>query len=235
MGSYKYIEQTLQTQYKNNDERYKEKLIKWRTDPVMVSSERPSNLTRARRLGYKPKQGYTIVRVKIGKGRRRRRTPSGGRKPRHNYVYVQPGISHQAMAEQRVNRKYRNMEVLNSYWVGEDGTSKFYEVILIDPSKPSVNISAGIRQGRSFRGLTNSGQKGRPTKSQRINKKLQAKKKTRKPHPSRKKPSKKTDKKDTTIRKKGVKTAQARKKAEKMSRKISGSKIKSSSKPEKKK
>lgn len=231
MGSYRQMQDTLRKQYRENDDRYKAKLIKWRKEPVMVPLERPTNLARARRLGYKAKQGYILVRIKVGKGRRRRRTPSGGRKPRHNYVIVQPGISHQAMAEQRVNRHYRNMEVLNSYWVGEDGVSKFFEVILIDPSKPSVNISAGMRQGKAFRGLTSSGQKGRPAKVNRINKKLRAKKKVGKPHPSSKSFSKKEDKVKSTIRKKGIKAARAKKKAEKS---LNKPETKSAIKPEKK-
>ena len=35
----------------------------------------------------------------------------------------------QRIAEERVSRRYPNLEVLNSYWVGEDGKNKFYEVI----------------------------------------------------------------------------------------------------------
>ena len=33
-------------------------------------------------------------------------------------------------------RKYPNMEVLNSYWVGQDGKQKYYEVILVDGHHP---------------------------------------------------------------------------------------------------
>lgn len=172
MGAYKYIAQTLQKQYKERDGRYREKMIAWRNGPVMERIEWPSNLARARRLGYKPKQGYAIVRIRMDKGRRRRQKPDGGRKPKSNYLLVQPGRSHQTMAEQRVNRAYRNMEVLNSYWVGEDGMHKFFEVILADPSKPSVNVSSVSRQGKSFRGLTSSGQKGRPSSKWVLNKKL---------------------------------------------------------------
>jgi len=218
MSSYKYIEKTLQAQYKERDPRYKAKLIAWRKGPVMEKVDKPTNLTRARRLGYKAKQGYILVRIRIDKGRRTRRKPSGGRKPKSNYRFVQPGQSHQVIAEQRVNRKYRNMEVLNSYWIGEDGNHKFYEVILIDSSKPSVNISAGMRSGKSFRGLTSAGQKGRPGRKVGLNKKLRKKKKIGKPP---KKPFvKKTEKKaKATIRKKGAKAVKAKKKVAKKSAK----------------
>lgn len=175
MGAYKYIAETLQKQYKERDANYRAKVISWRAGPAMVRVERPSNLARARILGYKPKQGYLVVRTRVDKGRRTRRRSNGGRKHKNYYLFVQPQLSHQAIAEQRVNRVYRNMEVLNSYWVGEDGNYKFFEVILADPSKPSVNISSAIRQGKAFRGLTSAGNSRKPSRKKGLNKKLRRK------------------------------------------------------------
>jgi large subunit ribosomal protein L15e len=74
-----------------------------------------------------------------------------------------------------VNRIYRNMEVLNSYWVGEDGNYKFFEVILADPAKPTVNVSSAIRQGKAFRGLTSAGNSRKPSRKKGFNKKLRRK------------------------------------------------------------
>jgi len=78
------------------------------------------------------------------------------------------GKSIQRIAEERACRKYPNMEVLNSYWVGEDGRQKWYEVILLDPHHPSIIndknlgwISKPGHRGRSERGLTSAGVKGR--------------------------------------------------------------------------
>jgi large subunit ribosomal protein L15e len=175
MGAYKYITQTLQKQYKERDATYRAKIMAWRSEAPITPVEYPSNLIRARRLGYKAKQGYIIVRTRVDKGRRKRIKPMGGRKHKNFYRFVQPGMSHQAMAEQRVNRVYRNMEVLNSYWVGEDGNYKFFEVILADPTKATVNISSVIRQGKSFRGLTSAGNSGTPNKQKGWNKKLRRK------------------------------------------------------------
>ena len=67
------------------------------------------------------------------------------------------------------------MEVLNSYWVGEDGNYKFFEVILADPTKPSVNVSSAARQGKAFRGLTSAGNSRTPSKKKGLNKKLRRK------------------------------------------------------------
>jgi large subunit ribosomal protein L15e len=181
MGAYKYITQTLQKQYKERDAVFRAKVIAWRAAPAIERMERPSNITRARRLGYQAKQGYIVVRARVDKGRRTRRKTMGGRKHKNNYRFVQPQLSHQAIAEQRVNRIYKNMEVLNSYWVGEDGNYKFYEVILADASMPTVNISSVIRQGKAFRGLTSAGNSRGPSKKKGLNKKLQRKLLARKP------------------------------------------------------
>ena len=175
MGAYKYIQENLEKQYKVRDEFYRQKMMAWRNGPVMEKVEYPSNLPRARRLGFKAKQGYIVVRTKIEKGRRTRRKMMGGRKHKNYYRFVQPGSSHQAIAEQRVNRLYKNMEVLNSYWVGEDGVYKYFEVILADPTKPTVNISSVMRTGKSFRGLTASGNSGTPNKKKAMNKKRRMK------------------------------------------------------------
>ncbi|MFH0737026.1 MAG: hypothetical protein V1827_06640 [Candidatus Micrarchaeota archaeon] len=181
MGAYKYIAQTLQKQYKERDAVFRGKVIAWRAGPAIERMERPTNLTRARRLGYQAKQGYIVVRVRVDKGRRTRRRMMGGRKHKNNYHFVQPQLSHQAIGEQRVNRIFKNMEVLNSYWVGEDGNYKFFEVILADPSLPTVNISSAIRGGKAFRGLTSAGNSRGPSRKKGWNKKLMRKLLARKP------------------------------------------------------
>ncbi len=161
MGAYKYIQETFQKEYKERSSAYVERIHSWRREPVFNRVELPTNIARARRLGYKAKEGYVVVRTRIGKGRRRRRVPMGGRKPRHNYVVVQPQESHQLIAEQRVNRIYKNLEVLNSYWIGEDGNYKYFEVLLVDPTKKTVDTKVTARKGRAFRGLTSQGRKSR--------------------------------------------------------------------------
>ena len=74
----------------------------------------------------------------------------------------------QSVVEKRVARKYPNLEVLNSYWVGEDGRYKWFEVIMVDTSNPEIKsdkklnwISSPEHTRRVFRGLTPSGKKSR--------------------------------------------------------------------------
>lgn len=175
MGSYRYISETIQKEYSERSQAYRNRLMKWRRESTIERAEKPTNLPRARTLGYKAKQGYVIVRVRVKRGMRRRPKPMGGRTAKHSYMFKSPANSHQNLAEQKANRRYKNLEVLNSYWAGEDGMAKYFEVILVDPSK--IDISAVKRKGKSFRGLTSSGTKGRPSKKKTLNKKRRGKKK----------------------------------------------------------
>jgi large subunit ribosomal protein L15e len=77
-------------------------------------------------------------------------------------MFKQTGLSHQVIAEQKAAHAYHNLEVLNSYWVGDDGNTSYFEIILADPM--ILDLSTLARKGRAFRGLTASGQKGRPSK-----------------------------------------------------------------------
>jgi len=157
MGLYQYIKKTFQKQYSEKNLAYKTRVRAWRRQGALVEINKPTNLSRARNLGYKAKQGYFVVRVRTGKGLRARPKPKDGRKPRHNYKYKAPGHSYRSIAEKRVSRRYPGHEVLNSYWAGSDGQYSFYEVIMIDPIVANVNL----QKGRAFRGLTSAGKKSR--------------------------------------------------------------------------
>jgi large subunit ribosomal protein L15e len=157
MGMYKYIRETMQTEYKERSDPYRARLAAWRKDGAIVRAERPTNLPRARTLGYKAKNGYVLVRVRAGRGQRKRHRPWGGRKPAKNVSYLAPGKSYQSMAEEKAARKFPNLDVLNSYWIGEDGTSRYFEIIMVDPAL----VDIGIRRTGVFRGLTSSGRRHR--------------------------------------------------------------------------
>ena len=138
MGAYKYIKETLENAYKERSPEYRARIIRWRKEPTIVRVERPSNLIRARSLGYKAKQGIAVIRVKMGKGRRKRVSPHRGRKAKTNYSYDALDKSLRMVAEEKATRKHSNMEVLNSYWVGEDGQYRYFEVILAERGNPSL-------------------------------------------------------------------------------------------------
>ena len=92
---------------------------------------RPTRTDKAHKLGYKAKQGFTIYRIAVRRGGRKR--------PNHRgIVHGKPknaGINHlkfnrnlRSVAEERAGRVCGNMRVLNSYWVNQDATYKYYEV-----------------------------------------------------------------------------------------------------------
>ena len=141
----------------------------WRRQGAIERVERPTRLDKARALGYKAKQGVVVARVSVRKGSARKsRFRKGRRSKRQGVNRITRRKNLQRISEERASRKYRNLRVLNSCWVGEDGTQKWFEVILVDPNHPAIEndddlawICADSQKGRAFRGLTSAGKKGR--------------------------------------------------------------------------
>jgi len=141
----------------------------WRREMTVTPIERPTRLDRARALGYKAKQGITMVRVKVRRGSLRKARYVRNRRTKHMGMHRNnPGKSLQRIAEERASRRRPNMEVLNSYWVGQDGKQKWYEVIMVDPNHPSIIadkdlswICGNSHRGRAERGKTAAGVRGR--------------------------------------------------------------------------
>jgi len=145
------------------------RMQQWRREGSVVRIERPTRIDRARNLGYKAKQGIVMVRVKVRRGgRRKSRYVRARRSIRMGVNRITAGKSLQRIAEERASRKYPNMEALNSYWVGQDGRQKWYEVILVDGNHPAIRsdsqlawMSDHVHRGRAERGKTSAGMKGR--------------------------------------------------------------------------
>lgn len=167
--AYRYMSETWLEEQKERSEIVRNRLIVWRKMGSIVKLKKPTRLGRARSLGYKAKQGYVVVRIKTGRGPREKPGPAGGRKPRSSgIVRYTPQKSRQWIAEERVARKYPNLRVLNSYWVGDDHKWVWYEVILVDPAHPVIYndpeinwICDSTHKGRDKRGLTSAGKKSR--------------------------------------------------------------------------
>lgn len=143
-------------------------LIQWRREQTVTTIEKPTRLDRARALGYKAKQGVVMARVKVKKGRRKVPKRSGGRRAVRTGRFYPLGKSKQVVAEEKAARKFPNLEVLNSYWVGQDGQHEWFEIILLDPHHPSIQSDKNLRwiaerqhTGRAFRGKTSAGRKSR--------------------------------------------------------------------------
>ncbi len=165
MGMYKYLQTAWQSEQMK--EILKARMISWRVENAIIKIDYPSRLDRAHALGYKAKQGFVLARVRISKGSNKREVPSGGRKPSHAGLTKNPPNQNlQHIAEIRASKHFPNLEVLNSYYVGEDGRDQWFEIILVDPSHPAIRADKKINwicnvSGRAERGLTSSAKRHR--------------------------------------------------------------------------
>lgn len=172
MGYYKYLAKLWRNPLKNNREEYKQNLLQWRKESSVVRISDPTRPDRARALGYRAKNCFVISRVKIKKGGRMRPQLHAGRKPsKTGQKRYSSRKSFGFIAEERAQRKHPNLEVLNSYWVGDDSHHVWYEVILVDPCHPQVFSDKNLRfligknsRKRVLRGLTFKAKKMRGLK-----------------------------------------------------------------------
>ncbi|HXQ95079.1 MAG TPA: 50S ribosomal protein L15e [Thermoplasmata archaeon] len=167
---YRYISTSFrQTLGEEGAELRHERLLTWRRQHTVTRLAHPTRLDRARAIGWKAKEGFIIVRVRVRRGGQRKRAIIAGRRPkRKGILRMTLAKSVQRIAEERAQKHYPNLEVLNSYWVGEDGKEKFFEVILLDPAHPQIIadrqvgwIAGPAHTGRVYRGLTRAGRDGR--------------------------------------------------------------------------
>src|ERR1041385_4205307 len=168
-AAYKYIADA----WKKPDRSYQsanwQRLIDWRAGESFVRVEKPLRVDRAHALGYKAKPGFVIVRARVRRGGLRKQRFDGGRVPsKMGVLKITQKKSIQWIAEERANKRYPNLQVLNSYWVGEDGLHKYYEVILVDPFHPAIAndntynwLADPSNKKRVLRGKTSAGQKVR--------------------------------------------------------------------------
>jgi len=138
---YKYISETWRRIW--SDPAFKEYLTKkrmeWRRGKTVERVDKPSRLDKARKLGYRAKQGYVVVRVRVRKGGLSKIPPTlGRRQKRMGISKIKRGLSSQEIAEMRAKRKFKNLTVLGSYYLGEDGKYIWYEVIMRNEHHPAV-------------------------------------------------------------------------------------------------
>ena len=140
-------EQTWINLLKENSPDIRNRVIGWRKQNSITRIEKPSRIQRARRLGYKAKQGIIVVRMRVGTGGMRRQRPRGGRRPKHlGVTRIKADVSMREGAENRVLERYPNMMLLGSYFVYKDGMHYWFEVILADPAHPRVSKDKELRK-----------------------------------------------------------------------------------------
>jgi len=162
-GMYYYIKKAWK---KPDKETLRKRMTEWRKSGVFTRVEKPLRLDKARALGYQDKKGVIIIRVRIKRGGHKRPRPNKGRRSKRMHTRKNLQMNYKWIAEQRVTKKYKNLEVLNSYLIGKDGMNYFYEVILLDPGRPEIKNDKKLNwvsenKKRAMRGLTSSAKKSR--------------------------------------------------------------------------
>ena len=133
--------------WKDNSPELRKRAILWRKQNAVTRVDRPSRLLRARRLGYKAKQGIAVIRMRVGTGGMRKQRPRGGRRPKHlGVTRIKADDSMKKVAQRRVLERYPNMKLLGSYFLYKDGLYYWYEVILADPSHPRIVKDKELRK-----------------------------------------------------------------------------------------
>ena len=109
MGAYKYIGE-LYKKKQSDVLRFLLRVRCWeyRQLNVIHRASRPSRPDKARRLGYKAKQGYVVYRIRVRRGNRKKPVPKGatyGKPVRQgvNHLKFQRGL--RSVAEERVGRR----------------------------------------------------------------------------------------------------------------------------------
>lgn len=171
MGAYKYLNEL----YKNKQSdalRFLLRVRAWeyRQLPALVRVIHPARPEKARRLGYKAKQGFVVYRIRVKRGMRKRPYPGGNPsgKPASAGIHVTQKKSLQTIAEARAGKRLGALRLLSSYWVNQDAKYKWYEVVFVDPMHeairmdPSINWIANAKhKHREMRGKTSAGRRSR--------------------------------------------------------------------------
>merc|ERR1712167_325616 len=176
MGAYKYL-RAMWNRKQSDVLLFLQRTRAWefRQMPTIHRASKPTRPDKARRLGYKAKQGFCVYRVRVHRGGRKRPVHKGQvyGKPRNaGITALKARRSLRSVAEERAARRCGGLRVLNSYWVNQDATFKYFEIIMIDPSHkavrrdPRINwICAPTHKHRELRGITSAGRQNRGLRS----------------------------------------------------------------------
>jgi large subunit ribosomal protein L15e len=190
MGIAKYIQDIFKKEWKGLDNDYKslmqKRTIEYRKDKrAIVKVEKPTNLTSAKQVGYKAKQGIFVARVRVRKGSGTYKRPKSKRRPkRQGQSKLTRKINTRSMAEQKASNKFSNAEVIGSYKIAEDGKSHYYEIVLADREGMRIGTDPKLvfvtdQKGRAERGKTIAGRRNKK-ENQKRKKKTKNKKKAQK-------------------------------------------------------
>lgn len=133
--------------WQENSPEIRKRAIQWRKETAFTRIDKPSRIQKARRLGYKAKQGMVVIRTRVGTGGMRRQRPVAGRRPKHlGVTRIKADVSMQQVAEKRTQERYKNLKLFGSYFLYKDGFHYWFEVILADKAHPRISKDKELRK-----------------------------------------------------------------------------------------
>ena len=111
--AYKYIAEAWAKRDRSYvDELMRQRLVEWRRQSAVTRIEKPTRLDKARKLGYRAKQGFVLARVRVRRGGMRKQRPKAGRRQKRMGVKkFKPSKSLRLIAEERVARNERKENI----------------------------------------------------------------------------------------------------------------------------
>lgn len=168
MGYLKYVKEAWKKPRENLGQNYKNMLFAWRRENSIERLEYPTRPDRARTLGYRAKQGFVMARVRVIRGGKKNPRIMSGRDGGNLSTKITQSKNYQWICEERAQKRFPNLEVLNSYWVGQDEKYYWYEVIMVDVYHPQIMLDKQINwivsnkhTKRVFKATTSSAKKSR--------------------------------------------------------------------------
>lgn len=168
MGYLKYVKEAWKKPRESIGQRYKNMLVEWKRGNSIERVDYPTRPDRARSLGYKAKQGFVVARVRVLKGGKSNSKIKGGRSGGNLTRKISQTKNYQWICEERAQKRFPNLEVINSYWIGQNEKYYWYETILVDVFHPQIQADKDIswvvsnkQTRRAMRGLTSSAKKTR--------------------------------------------------------------------------
>jgi len=130
---------SLRKEWRSRDDRAEalsiERMTQWRRQGAVFRVSRPLRLDRARRMGYRAKQGYVVVRVRVRRGGFSKPRPRSGRRQKAlGVVKHKVNVSVKREALGRALRRFPNLSPLGAYWLAEDGRNMWFDVLMVDRS-----------------------------------------------------------------------------------------------------
>merc|ERR1711998_476463 len=148
MGAYKYLRE-LWNRKQSDVMRFLQRTRAWefRQMPTIHRATKPTRPDKARRLGYKAKQGYCVYRVRVRRGGRKRPVHKGQvyGKPRNaGITALKARRSLRSVAEERAARRCGNLRVLNSYWVNQVRQRQHHALLLLFAPRAHGSVAVSV-------------------------------------------------------------------------------------------